>query len=131
MGVEAHVELWSKFQNETQPECRIEPQNAQDVSDILSILRQHECHFAVLGGGTSPFRGASNADQGVTIDMRRLKGISFVDDKPLLVNVGAGCVWADVYDALDRWNMSATGTRNSLTGVVGSILGGGACNGCR
>jgi hypothetical protein len=33
-------------------------------------------------------------------------------------------LWADVYRYLDPLDLSAAGTRNSLTGVVGSILGG-------
>jgi hypothetical protein len=94
------------------------------VAEILAIVRKHECHFAVLGGGTSPFRGASNAHEGVTISLRRMKEVSFVDETKREIRVGGGSLWADVYSALDPFNMSATGTRNSLTGVVGSILGG-------
>jgi FAD/FMN-containing dehydrogenase len=56
--------------------------------------------------------------------MRRLNSIDFVEDEKSAIRVGAGNVWADVYRELDPWGMSATGTRNSLTGVVGSILGG-------
>lgn len=57
--------------------------------------------------------------------MRRMREIAFVEGTDLQVSVGAGNLWADVYRALQPWNMSAVGTRNSLTGVVGSILGGG------
>lgn len=56
--------------------------------------------------------------------MQRMKSVQLVDNDLLHVKVGAGAVWADVYRELDPRNMSATGTRNSLTGVTGSILGG-------
>ncbi|KAI9675990.1 MAG: hypothetical protein M1822_008376 [Bathelium mastoideum] len=91
----------------------------------MSVIRRHQCHFAVLGGGMSPFYGASNADGGITIDMGRMKDIAFVDEANLHLKVSAGSIWANVYRALESFNMSATGTRNSLTGVIGSILGGG------
>lgn len=102
--------------------CRIEPQGSADVANILAVARRYECPFAILGGGVSPYRGASSADQGVTIDMRRMKKIAFVAEAAL--RVGAGSVWGEVYRALEPFNMSATGTRSSLTDVVGSILGG-------
>ena len=56
--------------------------------------------------------------------MRRMKNISFFDGIESQISVGAGGLWADVYQTLESRNMSATGARNSLTGVVGSILGG-------
>jgi FAD/FMN-containing dehydrogenase len=118
------VPLWSNFQAQVQPICRIEPRDSQDVEVILSAARLYECHFAVLGGGTSPFRLASNAARGITIDMRRIKEVSFVDGNDSQITVGAGSLWSEVYQALQPRNMSATGTRNSLVGVVGSILGG-------
>lgn len=107
-----------------QPLCRVEPEDSADVAEVLTIVRHYDCHFAVLGGGTSPFKGASSAIQGVTIDMRRMRNVTLIDNGKLEVRVGGGSRWADVYRTLDPFNMSATGTSNSLTGVVGSILGG-------
>ncbi|KAI9752324.1 MAG: hypothetical protein M4579_005667 [Chaenotheca gracillima] len=120
----AKRDLWSLFQAQVSPQCRVEPRSAQDVADALSVARTHGCNFAVLGGGTSPFRGASSAEGGITIDLCRMRSIDFLDSEPGLVYVAAGNRWADVYRVLDARNLSATGTRNSLTGVVGSILGG-------
>ncbi|KAH7347076.1 hypothetical protein BKA66DRAFT_432832, partial [Pyrenochaeta sp. MPI-SDFR-AT-0127] len=117
--------LWSAFQARVQPKCRIEPITSTQVAQSLSIIRQHDCHFAVLGGGTSPFKGASNADQGITISLRRMKEVKLISGDTPSVRVGGGVVWGDVYHVLDGMKMSATGTRNSLTGVVGSVLGGG------
>jgi len=120
----ALIGLWSKFQAEITPQCRVEPASATDVAKILEVATTYQCPFAVLAGGTSPFRHASNADGGITIDMRRMRTVELIDDELLLVKVGAGSRWADVYQKLDPMKLSATGTRNSLTGVTGSILGG-------
>ena len=122
-GEAAKIELWSLFQSQSCPRCTVRPQQAKDVADILSIARAHDCHFAVLGGGTSPFKGASNAEGGITIDMSLMKTIE-LDEQSMQITVGGGTLWADVYRTLDTKNLSSTGTRNSLTGVAGSILGG-------
>ena len=112
------------FQAEAVPQCTVQPRRAQEVANALGVVRKHGCKFAVLGGGTSPFRGASNAHGGVTFDLRRMNNIEFSDPEALLLSVGGGTLWADVYSYLDPRNLSATGTRNSLTGVAGSVLGG-------
>lgn len=106
------------------PKCRVKPQNAEDVAAVLKIIVSHSCLFAVLGGGTSPFKGASNAEGGVTIDLERLNSILILENNGSVVEVGGGVLWATLYRFLDKRNLSSAGTRNSLTGVVGSILGG-------
>jgi FAD/FMN-containing dehydrogenase len=102
----------------------VQPYDAQDIAIALSVVRKFGCHFAVLGGGTSPFKGASNAHDGVTIDLYALNTVKFTNSEKKYVKVGGGAIWADVYRYLDPKNMSAVGTRNSLTGVAGSIIGG-------
>jgi hypothetical protein len=127
LGTKAQQPLWSNFQAEASPLCRTLPAKTQDVAEALRIIRSNSCQFAILGSGTSPFRGASNSIGGVTINMSLLSDVSVHNDDStgeVSVEVGAGARWADVYSTLDPRNLSATGTRNSLTGVVGSILGG-------
>ena len=67
--------------------------------------------------------GASNAEGGITIDMSLLRSLELNADSTEMT-VGGGTIWADVYRFLDTRNLSAAGTRNSLTGVAGSVLGG-------
>ena len=122
-GKAGKLELWSLFQAETSPKCTVRPRGTEDVASILAIAREHSCHFAILGGRRSPFKGASNAEGGITIDMTLLKYLDLHSDL-MQITVGGGSLWADVYSFLDPRNLSATGTRNSLTGVAGSVLGG-------
>ena len=124
MGAQASQNLWSLNQADVQPACRVQPRSPQDVARILATVRTISCRFAVLGGGTSPFKGASNAEDGVTIDLSLMNSIELLDEGPPKLRVGAGNVWQDVYRYLGPRGMYAVGTRNSLTGVVGSILGG-------
>ncbi len=123
-GSQAKTAMWSLFQANARPQCRVRFQRPQQVATALSAVVSRACHFAVLGGGTAPFRGASNADGGVTIDLQALKFVRESDDYPNSIDVGGGALWDDVYGYLDPKNLTAVGTRNSFTGVAGSILGG-------
>ncbi|KAM7185569.1 protein of unknown function (DUF3328) domain containing protein [Rhypophila sp. PSN 637] len=128
LGSDARKKLWSLFQAQVTPCCRAQPLSASEVADVLHIARTRRCPFAVLGGGTSPFRGGSNVQGGITVDLQLMKAIGLLDygqEGEQAIRVDGGAIWADVYRELDPRNLSAVGTRNSLTGVVGSILGGG------
>ena len=41
------------------------------------------------------------------------------------VDLGAGLIWDDAYDALEPYNVSVVGGRISGVGVAGLLLGGG------
>ncbi|KAK0613275.1 hypothetical protein B0T14DRAFT_437459 [Immersiella caudata] len=118
--------MWSLFQALAVPKCRITPRNSEEVALTLAKIVANSCRFAVLGGGTSPFAGVSHADGGITIDLELLNSVNLIETpNGNAVEVGGGTTWAELYWFLDPLNLSAAGTRNSLTGVVGSILGGG------
>ena len=92
---------------------------------ILTTIRAYACRFAILGGGASPFKGASNSEDGVTLDLSRMKHIELLEgNAPPKLKVEAGAVWQEVYHYLRPRRLYAVGTRSSLPGVVGSILGG-------
>ena len=61
---------------------------------------------------------------GVQIAMSRLKDIQLSSDNKT-VDVGAGCVWDDVYLALNGTGLNAPGGRVPGVGVAGFTLGGG------
>jgi FAD/FMN-containing dehydrogenase len=66
--------------------------------------------------------GASNAPQGVTIDLRHLNHIELADDH-LTTSVGAGTRWGEVYKRLEPLNLTVVGGRDSQIGAGGFILG--------
>jgi FAD/FMN-containing dehydrogenase len=81
------------------------------------------CPFAVKSGGHATFRGASNIQDGITIDLNKLNMIQVSNDKKT-TRVGAGNRWIDVYSALAPRNLSVVGGRVSDIGVGGLTLGG-------
>ena len=96
---------------------------AEDVRSALKFARAHEAPLAVRGGGHN-VAGFAVCDQGVVIDLSRMKRI-VVDPAARTVYVEAGATWGDVSDALQSHGLAATGGYVSTTGVSGLTLGGG------
>ena len=115
--------FWDAKQNELNPALRIEPANTKDVSTILKILIEENCHFAIKSGGLARGAGSSNADGGVTIDLVRLNDVEIAKDRKS-VKVGGGGKWFDVYSKLDPHGLTVLGGRVSIVGVGGFLLGG-------
>ncbi|KAE8150283.1 FAD binding domain protein [Aspergillus avenaceus] len=115
--------IWDAKQQEVRPACRIEPSNASQVSQVLDILVNHWCHFAVKGGGHSRNPGDSNSVGGVTVDLDRMTQVKILDESR--ARVGGGANTLQVYKALDSHNLSFVGGRVGTVGVGGFTLGGG------
>ena len=121
--VQGESSYWSNLQAETLPACRVEPATAKDVSASLLVTKFFRCPFAVKSGGHAAFKGASNIDGGLTIDLTNLNFIQVSNDNTL-TQVGAGNRWIDVYTHLDPLQLSVVGGRVSDIGVGGLTLGG-------
>ncbi|KAL7953836.1 hypothetical protein V8C34DRAFT_41344 [Trichoderma compactum] len=106
------------------PVCRVLPVNAADVAAILNIVRETGATFAVKSGGHNSYASGTNAENGITIDLSRLKDITISDDRKS-VTVGAGCRFGEVYDKLEAHGLGCVGGRISSVGVSGLIMGGG------
>ncbi|GAP88933.2 putative FAD-binding domain-containing protein [Rosellinia necatrix] len=109
------------------PECIVSPNTAHDVSRIMQVVTgdsQAPCAFAVRSGGHSTNPGASNIQEGFTIDLRGLAGIELNPDRSS-VTVGSGNTWGSLYSYLDPWSLSVVGGRSYSVGVGGVITGGG------
>jgi FAD/FMN-containing dehydrogenase len=115
--------IWSAQQGELVPACRVEPVSAKEVSVILGIVKQAKCHFAIKSGGHSQHPGASNAADGVTIDLARMNKVTVSKDRKS-VQVGAGAVWLDVYRAVEAEDLLVVGGRVADVGVGGLLTGG-------
>jgi FAD/FMN-containing dehydrogenase len=81
--------------------------------------------FAVRGGGHNANKGFNNIEDGVTIDMRSLNAVEVVGD---VVKVGAGAIWQDVYDVVEKYNVTVMGGRIGVVGVAGFLTGGKFCS---
>jgi FAD/FMN-containing dehydrogenase len=97
-----------------------------DVSDVLSAVhfaRTRDLLLAVRSGGHNG-GGLGSCDDGLVIDLSRMKGIR-VDPKRRTARVEGGCTWGDVDHATHAFGLATPSGLFSTTGVGGLTLGGG------
>ena len=101
--------------------CTTRHEVASLVKDVVSELSAAK--IAIRGGGHSTLVGSANIEGGITLDMRSMNKIE-VDQKRMIVSVGAGALWGDVYKTLDPLHLCACGGHGHDVGVAGFVLGG-------
>ena len=97
-----------------------------DVADVIAAVRfgvDSGMLTAIRGGGHNG-GGLGTCDDGLVIDLSRMKGIR-VNPADKTVRVEAGCVWGDVDHATHAFGMATPCGFISTTGVSGLTLGGG------
>lgn len=97
-----------------------------DVADVMAAVdygRENNLLTAIRGGGHNA-GGLGVCDDGLVIDLARMKGIH-VDPAARTVRVEGGCVWGDVDHATHAFGMATPSGFISTTGVAGLTLGGG------
>lgn len=114
----------------------VSARNASDVAAAVDFARKHRLRLVVKGGGHS-FQGTSNAPDSLLVWTRRMDQVtlheSFVAQgcdaqaKPTrAVSVGAGAIWAHVYDAVStRGGGYVQGGGCMTVGVAGLVQSGG------
>ena len=110
--------------------------NTAHIVAAVNFARQHKLRLVVKGGGHS-FQGTSNAPDSLLIWTRRMNEIvlhdSFVAagcDRPAAteraVTIGAGAIWAHVYDAVTTQGGGYVQGGGCMTvGVAGLVQSGG------
>jgi len=102
----------------------VQPGSEKDLAEIVKAIADTRADFAVKCGGHSTNPGFSST-KGIQIYLTRLNQITI--DKPnKLVRVGAGCLFEELYQALDPENLGIVGGSGLAgVGLAGWILGGG------
>lgn len=117
---------FTAFENEIKPSYIAQPSNVQDISKLIRALRPllagGQYCIAIRSGGHTPFAGSANIENGVTVDLRALKGISLNEDKSI-VEIAAGETWTAVYTELEKHGLTTAGGRVGRVGVSGFLLG--------
>lgn len=97
-----------------------------DTADVIAAVhfaRNNHLPVAIRGGGHNG-PGLGSVDNGLVIDLRRMKGIR-VDPVKKTAHVQAGCTWGDVDHATHAFGLVTPSGFISSTGVAGLTLGGG------
>ena len=97
--------------------------NVADVVDAVDFARENELLVAVRGGGHN-VGGRALCDDGMVIDLSRMKGIH-VDAKNHTARVQAGATLGDVDRETHLYGLAVPAGVVSATGIAGLTLGGG------
>ncbi|MEW5957932.1 MAG: FAD-binding oxidoreductase [Chloroflexota bacterium] len=97
--------------------------DAADVISAVNFGRNNHLPVAVRGGSHNG-PGFGTCDDGLVIDLSRMRGIR-VDPANNTVRVEGGCVWGDVDHATHPFGLAVPSGFLSSTGVGGLALGGG------
>ncbi len=97
--------------------------NVADVIAAVKFAGKHQLLVAVRGGGHHG-AGLGTCDDGLVIDLSRMKGIR-VDPIARTVQVEGGCTWGDVDHTTHAFGLATPSGIISTTGVGGLTLGGG------
>ena len=124
---------WAQQACEVPPACVVRPQDTQQLSTAIRILKaaygdhaediKAEGLFAIRSGGHSPVPRASSIRSGVLLDLGHFDEVTVSEDRSSVV-IGAGAKWGRVSTVLDGIGLAAVGGRNSAVGVGGLTLGG-------
>ncbi|KAL7927014.1 hypothetical protein ACQKWADRAFT_327003 [Trichoderma austrokoningii] len=109
---------------EITPACSVLLADTQDVISAINIVRESGATFAVKSGGHSTYSTGSNVENGIVINLSRLRDITISEDRKS-VTIGSGCRFGEVYPKLEAVNLGCVGGRASSVGVGGLLLGGG------
>ena len=105
------------------PAVVVRPVNVGDVMAAVNFAREGNLDLAIRGGGHS-VPGFGTCDDGVVIDLSRMRGVR-VDPEKRTARAEGGATWGDFNAATHAFGLATTGGIISTTGVAGLTLGGG------
>lgn len=114
--------LWNGLIDKA-PALVVQPTGTADVVEAVRFAREHGVPLSVRGGGHN-IAGTALVDDGLTIDMSRLRGI-VVDPEARTATVQAGCLLGDVDRETQLHGLATPLGFISEVGMAGLTLGGG------
>jgi FAD/FMN-containing dehydrogenase len=94
-----------------------------DVVEAVNFARANHLLVAVRGGGHNA-AGHATCDNGIVIDLSRMKGVQ-VDPGSRTVRAQGGVTWAEFDFETQAFGLATPGGTVSNTGIAGLTLGGG------
>ncbi len=114
--------VWNRMVDR-RPAAVVRPARPEDVVAALRFAREHDLPIAVRGGGHS-IPGLSTCDDGIVIDLSRMRGAK-VDAEQRVARVAGGSLLGELDEAAQAAGLVCPVGVVSHTGVAGLTLGGG------
>ena len=114
--------VWSALYDR-RPNLVVRPESVADVTAAVRYARETDLMIAVRGGGHS-INGFSTCDDGIVIDLSRMRGVS-VDPESRLARANGGAHLGELDRAAQAHGLVCPAGTVGHTGVAGLALGGG------
>jgi FAD/FMN-containing dehydrogenase len=121
-GYDAARKVWNGM-IDRRPAVIAQCAGAADVVNAVSFARDANLEVAVRGGGHS-FPGLSVCDDGLVIDLQKMKSIR-VDPRTRRARAEPGVTWGEFDAETQAFGLAVTGGMITHTGIAGLTLGGG------
>lgn len=105
------------------PAIVVRPLNVADVIAALRFARDEDLIVAVRSGGHS-MAGLSTCDDGIIIDLARMRGVT-VDPDRRVARCNGGALLGELDEAAQAFGLACNVGTVSHTGIAGLTLGGG------
>jgi FAD/FMN-containing dehydrogenase len=119
---EASRKIWNAM-IDRRPAAIAQCTGPADVAAAIRFAADQNIYPAIRGGGHNP-AGHSMVDDGLVVDLSRMKGI-FVDSANRTAIAQTGLTWGEFDHETHLHGLATTGGLISTTGISGLTLGGG------
>lgn len=102
----------SGFESDLSPACIFLPESKEEIAAFILAIRPFvgDVQFAIRAAGQQPLPGCANIQDGITIDLRSLRGVRLQNDT---VQVAAAERWGSVYEFLEPHGLGVTGGKSA------------------
>ncbi len=105
------------------PALIVQCAGTSDISEAIVFARMHHLPLSIRGGGHN-IAGNALCDNGVVIDLSKMKSIS-VDVEKQIARAEPGVLWSEFDLETQAHGLATTGGVVGSTGIAGFTLGGG------
>ncbi|KAI1754034.1 hypothetical protein F4782DRAFT_545374 [Xylaria castorea] len=129
-GSEEYTKLaksyFTELEREIKPACFATPTSTAQVADIVKAIKPFAgpSMLAICGAGQQATPGVANVQDGLAINLQKLRGIQLDADRRV-ISVAAGELMGNVYDEAVAVGLGVVGNRHSSGGIGGDAVQGG------
>jgi len=116
------VKIWNAAVNKL-PAMIALCENTTDISSVVKIAGEHHWKLTVKGGGHD-WSGLALAEDGIVIDLSRMRGVK-IDAAKKEATIEGGATAGDLLAAADQFDLVAVTGTGSTIGMAALTMGGG------